>query len=90
MKKELNNKETLNKFKSLIKEEIIEILKEMKNPILKKFINFKGYGTELSDWLDELDPTELEGLYKDVFNKDPKKIDLDKIKNKLYNYWENN
>ena len=58
---------------------------QVKATILTKYNSFKGDTNKLSQWLNSLGNTDLENLYKDVFNNDPKSLSIDQIKTKLQN-----
>ena len=62
------------------------------NPLLDRFTSLEGIGTEVWDFLEDLDNTELEGLYSDLFPDDRENIksyDTEELIQLLYNYWEN-
>jgi hypothetical protein len=68
-------------------EDIQSTLYEMNesNPILTKYNSFKEDTNKLSQWINSLGNTDLENLYKDVFNKDSKSLSISQIKTKLQN-----
>lgn len=62
------------------------------NPLLDRFTSLEGIGTEVWDFLEDLDNTELKGLYSDLFPDDRENInsyDTKELIQLLYNYWEN-
>lgn len=71
---------------------ITEGVDDFYNPLLDRFTSLEGIGTEVWDFLEDLDNTELEGLYSDLFPDDRENInsyDTEELIQLLYNYWEN-